>query len=77
MSHAEDARLVSRLRRAAAKHDLQIHKSRCRTPEHLDYGGYMLTSLSRGWVVAGGEPFAFSLSLDDLTEEIQARIALA
>lgn len=56
----------SRLRRLARRHGLTLHRSRCGTPEHPDFGGYMIIDPERNAVVAGGSPFAFCMSLDDV-----------
>jgi len=75
MSHANttESRLESSLRRIAAKHDLRIHKSRCRTPESPAFGGYILTFHGYGGncVVDGADPFPFSLSLPELVEAME------
>lgn len=58
-----DAR-IARLRRIAAKHDLGIQKSRCRSPHLNDLGGFMLFDVSRNAVVAGDR---YDLDLDDVS----------
>ncbi len=54
---------IARLRHLAAKHDLGIQKSRCRSPHLNNLGGYMLFDVSRNAVVAGDR---CDLDLDDM-----------
>jgi hypothetical protein len=56
----------ARLRRLAARNDLQLVKSRCRTPEAYEYGGYMLVDPFINAVVFGAYPLAFCLDLNDV-----------
>ncbi|MBN1527970.1 MAG: hypothetical protein JW895_02855 [Thermoleophilaceae bacterium] len=44
----------NRLRRAAKRQGLELHKSRTRDPRALDYGRWWLTSAATGDTVAGG-----------------------
>lgn len=54
------------LRRPAASLGLCLRKSRSRTPSSPAWGGYMLTDASLNAVVAGGSPWAYSLTLNDV-----------
>ena len=71
-----EARQEARLRRLARRHVLRVEKSRCRTPESPAYGGFMLIPYGYGGnqVVAGADPFAYCLSLEDLAEAIEERV---
>jgi len=42
-----------------------LTKSRSRTPESLEFGGYMISDPFMNAVVVGGHPWAFSLDLDE------------
>ncbi|MFI4976342.1 MAG: hypothetical protein ACHP84_17550 [Caulobacterales bacterium] len=53
-------------RRRAASIGLRLEKSRCRTPEHPSFGGYMIVDIKRNFAVAGADHFAYSLSWEDL-----------
>lgn len=55
----------NRLRRMAERQGLVLLKSRRRDPKAYDFGGYMLTDARANTVVIGGDPFAYSASLDD------------
>lgn len=57
----------NRLRNAAKRQGLLLSKSRRRDPRALDYDRYMLVG-ARGSIVAGGGPFGFSLSLDEVEQ---------
>lgn len=56
----------ARLRRAARTVGVLVRKSRCRTPAHPDFGGYMLVDADTNFVLDGGEPCAFGMSLADV-----------
>lgn len=43
-------------------------KSRRRDPEAVDFGGFMLVDALENFVVAGGQPFPFSLSVDEIEQ---------
>lgn len=55
----------NRVRRMAERQGLSLSRSRRRDRLATDYGGYMLADARTGSTVAGGHPFAFSLSLDE------------
>jgi hypothetical protein len=57
-----------RLRREASRQGLALRKSRCRTPEAMEYGTYMLVDLHTNVLVAGGQWRGFGLSLDDVRD---------
>jgi hypothetical protein len=63
---ADDKVKENRLRRVAQRRGLVLQKSRRRDPRAMDFGGYMLADARRNVVVAGAEPNAFSMSLDDV-----------
>lgn len=54
-----------RIRRKAARQGLVLTKSRRRDPDAIDFGGYMLVDGRTNAVVAGSDPFPYSLTLDD------------
>jgi hypothetical protein len=56
----------NRLRRAAQRQGLMLQKSRHRDHRAIDYGRYRLVDLFRNAVVAGGHPYDYSWSLDDI-----------
>lgn len=61
-----------RARRTARKFGLAVRKSRYRKPAlQAAYGGYMLVDTSKNIIVAGAHPSAFSLTLDELEEELK------
>jgi len=56
-----------RLRRAAARQGLRLSKSARRDPAANDYGKYRVENPRQGdAIVAGGAPYAYSLSLDEV-----------
>lgn len=67
----DNARRQDRARRDASKLGLAVRKSRYRLPElRGTYGGYMLIDPETNSIIAGANPTAFSLSLDDLEREL-------
>lgn len=67
-------RRESRARRNAQKLGLAVRKGRYRLPELRDaYGGYMLVDAERNVAVSGAHPSWFSLSLDELENELKER----
>ena len=56
----------NRLRRAAERQGLQLQRSRRRDRLAIDFGGYMLIDVIGNFVVAGGSPRPFSMSLDQV-----------
>jgi hypothetical protein len=60
---SEDRNRELRLRRAAKQRGLALRKSRARTPNIDNQGGYMVVNPSRNVVVRGKQ---FDLSLDDV-----------
>jgi hypothetical protein len=56
----------NRLRRMAARQGRRIEKSRRRDPRAVDYGGYMVIDNYRNAVELGGNPYAYSATLDDV-----------
>lgn len=62
----EEKILENRLRLIAQRRGLLLQKSRRRDTNALDYGRFMLVDFASNTVVAGGEPYAYSLSLADV-----------
>lgn len=56
----------SRLRRAAARQGLTLHRSRARDPRAFAFGTYMLVDARHNFIVAGDHNQGFGLSLDDV-----------
>jgi hypothetical protein len=53
MSRTEDKVRENRLRRMAERQGFLLLKSRARDPRDLTYGGYQITDMQHGGVVAG------------------------
>lgn len=69
---AEKAR-ESRLRQAVARHGYHyLTKSRCRTPQALEYGRYMIVDGYNNAIVAGGGGSGFSMDLDQVEAWVKA-----
>jgi hypothetical protein len=68
MSTRNEKTRENRLRRLAARQGLAIRKSRSRTPQSIEYGGYMIINPYRNSVEAGGHPHSFAMGLDDIEE---------
>lgn len=66
----------ARLRRLAERRETRLLKSRCRTPSHPEFGGYMLVTAHSNIVVDGSHPHAFSLNLDEV-ESLLAAVSLS
>lgn len=62
----EDKVRENRLRRVADRRGLRLEKSRRRDEKAIDFGGFMLIDVIRNYAVAGGHPFPYSCSLDDV-----------
>lgn len=60
----------NRLRRVAERRGLRLEKSRRRDPQAIDFGGFMLIDNYMNCVVSGGNPYAYSLSLDDVEKDL-------
>lgn len=56
----------AKLRRLANGMGLTLTKSRSRSPELPGYCGYMIVDQRANFVVAGADPFAFSVDLDEV-----------
>jgi hypothetical protein len=63
-----DEALEQHLRREARQQGLVLRKSRCRTPEAMEYGTYMPVDLHTNVIVAGGQWRGFGLSLADVRD---------
>jgi hypothetical protein len=65
----------ARVRRVAARMGLAVQKSRARDPNRMDFGKYRIVNTESRYVVTGGFPYGYSLSLDaveDVLDELQA-----
>ena len=62
----------NRVRRALSRRGLILSKTRRRDPKARDFDGYMIIDADTNSVVAGGTPFAFSMSLFDVEEWLKA-----
>jgi hypothetical protein len=58
----------SRLRSMATRQGLAIQKSRSRNPDAPSFGLYRIVDPYQNWVVAGADPWDYSLDLDDVEE---------
>jgi len=58
--------LENRLRRKLERMGYRLQKSRSRDERAIGYGGYMIIDKWTSFVEAGGHPYAYSLSLDDV-----------
>lgn len=65
MEESEKVR-ENRLRRAADRQGRQLQKSRARDPRALGFGLWRIVDSRRNRVVAGGQPWDYSLTLDDV-----------
>ena len=58
----------NRLRRMAERQGLSVRKSRRRDPRAVDYGLYHLVDTDLNAIIAGGSPWNYSMTLDDVEE---------
>ena len=56
----------NRLRRAAKRQGRELQKSRARDPRALGFGRWRLVDAATNAVVAGGHPWDYSLTLDEV-----------
>jgi len=63
--HDPTSRDEAHVRRKARRNGLVLRKSRTRNPEAIDYGLYHTVDPYNNVMVAGGYPFAFSLTLEE------------
>ncbi len=68
-------RREARLRRVAGGLGLALRKSRARDPRRMDYGLYRIVNVERDYVVAGGFPYGYSLSLDAVEDVLGELLA--
>ncbi len=54
------------VRRLAAREGYLLRKSRSRTPQDPNYGGYMLIEPERNFAVLGVHPWPFSADLEEI-----------
>jgi hypothetical protein len=66
MSTDQDSMRESRARRAIARIGYSLAKSRRRDDRYPDFGLFHIVDPYRNAVIAGGSPWAFSMSLDDV-----------
>jgi hypothetical protein len=68
MEHENDPtaekRREGQLRRLATSMGLALRKSRARDPMRMDFGLFRIESVKGNYVVTGGFPYGYSLSLD-------------
>jgi hypothetical protein len=67
MTDNTEAKREARLRRAARRHEFNLHKSRVRNPHTNDHGGYQLVELRTNTVVDGAN---FDMTLDDVERHL-------
>ena len=60
----EETRQTARMRRLAKPRGLRLVKSRCRTPEAIEFGGCMLVN-DDGVIEHGGTPSFYCINLDE------------
>ena len=58
--------LENRLRRKLERMGYRLQKSRSRDGRAIGFGGYMIIDKWTSFVEAGGHPYFYSLSLDDV-----------
>lgn len=68
MQTVQEKREEDRLRSALARRGYLLRKNRRRTPEVYGYGGYMIINARYNAIVAGGNPWPYSLTLDEVAE---------
>lgn len=61
----DDKRRENRARRKARRQGFRLIKSRSRSPEHYNFGGFVLVDCN-GFVEAGGNPHEFAMKLEDV-----------
>ena len=64
----DDKVRINRLRRAADRQRLRLTRSRRRDPRAVDFDGWMIIDLDTNGILAGGHPYAYSLSIDDVED---------
>jgi hypothetical protein len=62
--------IENRLRRRARAQGLRLVRSRSRTPEHHEYGTYMLVDPHTNVVVAWGHPSGFGMTLEEIEQAL-------
>ncbi|GAA4169085.1 hypothetical protein [Shinella granuli] len=62
----------NRVRRVAERRGMRLEKSRRRDPKAIDFGGYMLIDAATNTVILGSTSYAYSASLDDIEEFLNA-----
>ncbi|MFC9342885.1 hypothetical protein ACFT0G_06170 [Streptomyces sp. NPDC057020] len=72
METAEKTREI-RLRRAAKRQGLTLHRSRVRDPRALSYARYRLER--DGHVIAGGDGTGYSMTMDDIEQYLNGERA--
>ncbi len=68
-------RREARLRRLASSMGLALRKSRARDASRMDFGCYKIISVRGNYVVAGGFPYTYSLSLDEVAAVLEELLA--
>jgi hypothetical protein len=72
---AAERRREARLRRMAGGMGLALRKSRTRDSSRMDFGCYRIVDVKRGYVVTGGFPYGYSLSLDAVEDVLEEFLA--
>lgn len=68
MTENERKILENRLRRAATRQGLTLQKSKSRDPRAIGYGQFMIIDPQTNAILAGANPYAYSMTLDDVEE---------
>ena len=63
-----ERRRETQLRRRAAGMGLAVRKSHARDPMRMDHGHYKIVNPTSNYIVAGGFPYGYSLTLDAVEE---------
>ena len=57
---------TNRLRKMARRQGLRLSKTRRRDPRAIDYDGWMVIDMFTNRAVYGGQPYAYSATLDEV-----------
>ena len=66
-----EARLETRLHARAKRRSLMLRKCRCRNPDALGFGGFMLIDAETNGVVLGSYPYPYSATLEDIDASLR------
>lgn len=73
LGNVSEKNLEAKARRLAKTKGLELIKSRSRNPNAYEFGGYVLADIAGNFAVAGAYPMAFSLTLEQVLEELEQR----